>query len=104
MFFFLTGALFSSVNILRSLTGLIQKRCGDIVTAIIRNTVAAIIQSTVGYEVTANVLVLLSNTLSYHLRRHRLPLKRPWPTRPPPENIRVDDGTRIPHQGARPGR
>src|SRR3954465_12648211 len=53
-----------------------------------------------------DVLVLLPDTATYHLRRGRLPPHRNWPTRTPPNEIRVDDGTRgrVPHQAARPSR
>src|SRR3954463_12023199 len=53
-----------------------------------------------------DVLVLLPDTTTYHLRRGRLPPHRNWPTRTPPNEIRVDDGTRgrVPHQAARPSR
>ncbi|KAK1686636.1 hypothetical protein QYE76_047484 [Lolium multiflorum] len=66
MMFFLTRAIFSSVNILRSLTGVIQKSCGDIVTAIIRNIIVAIIQSTVGYEVSHEFFLGLVSVSSLH--------------------------------------
>src|SRR3954464_9789124 len=51
-----------------------------------------------------DVLVLLPDTTTYHLRRGRLPPHRNWPTRTPPNEIRVDDGTRgrVPHQVAPP--
>src|ERR687898_428055 len=53
-----------------------------------------------------DVLVLLPDTASYHLRRGRVPPHRNWPTRTPPNEIRVDDGTRgrVPHQAVRPSR
>ena len=51
-----------------------------------------------------DVLVLLLDKATYHLRRGRLPPH--WPTRTPPNEIRVDDETwgRVPHQAARPSR
>ena len=53
-----------------------------------------------------DVLVLLPEMATYHLRRGRLPPHRNWPTRTPPNEIRVDDGTRgrVPHQAARPSK
>jgi hypothetical protein len=53
-----------------------------------------------------DMLVLLPDTATYHLRRGRLPMHQMWPTRTPPKEIRVDDGTRgrVPHQAARPSR
>src|SRR3954466_14617506 len=53
-----------------------------------------------------DVLVLLPDRATYHLRWGRLPLHLNWPTRTPPNEIRVDDGTRgrVPHQAAPPSR
>jgi hypothetical protein len=56
------------------------------------------------YHVATDVLVLLPNTAAYHLLGGRLPPHWSWPIRPPPKKVRVNDGTRIPHQAARPRR
>ena len=39
-----------------------------------------------------DVLVLLADTVTYHLRGVRKPRHRHWPTRPPPNKDRVNDG------------
>ena len=54
-------------------------------------------------HVAMDVLVLLSDTALYVLLGRRLPLVEAWPIVYPPNEIRVDDGTRIPHQAARTG-
>src|SRR5215216_7143489 len=53
-------------------------------------------------HVATDVLVLLPDTVTYHLRGGRQPPHQMWPTRPPPKKLRVDDGTRDPHKDARP--
>ena len=55
-------------------------------------------------HVASDVLVLLSDTVTHLHLGGRRPLHRGWPTRRPPNKIRVDDVTRIPHQTTRPGR
>src|SRR3954467_2053660 len=54
-------------------------------------------------HVATDVLVLLANTVTYHLRGLRKPRHRHWPTRPPPNKDRVNDGL-APHQATPPGR
>src|SRR4051812_15675421 len=54
-------------------------------------------------HVRTDVLVLLANTVTYHLRCVRKPRHRHWPTRPPPNKDWVNDGL-APHQATPPGR
>ena len=53
------------------------------------------------YQAT-DVLVLLADTVTYHLRGVRKPWHRHWPTRPPPNKDRVNG--LAPHQPTPPGR
>src|SRR3954466_11361066 len=52
-------------------------------------------------HVPTDVLVLLADTVTYHLRGVRKPRHRHWPTRPPPNKDRVNDGL-APHQPTPP--
>ena len=54
-------------------------------------------------HVATDVLVLLADTVTYHLRGVRKPRHRHWPTRPPPNKDRVNNGL-PPHQPTSPGR
>ena len=54
-------------------------------------------------QVATDVRVLLANTVTYHLRGVRKPRHHHWPTRPPPNKDRVNDGL-APHQPTPPGR
>ena len=52
-------------------------------------------------HVATDVLVLLADTVTYHLRGVRKPRHRHWPTRPPPNKDRVNDRL-APHQATPP--
>ena len=54
-------------------------------------------------HVATDVLVLLADTVTYHLRGVRKPRHRHWPTRAPPNKDRVNDGL-VPHQPTPTGR
>ena len=54
-------------------------------------------------HVATDVLVLLADTVMYHLRGVLKPLHHHWPTRPPSKKVRVNNGL-APHQAAPPGR
>ena len=54
-------------------------------------------------QVAMDVRVLLTDTVTHHLRGVLEPLDRHWPTRPPPKKVRVNDRL-APHQPAPPGR
>ena len=52
-------------------------------------------------QVATDVRVLLTDTVTHHLRGVLEPLDRHWPTRPPPKKVRVNDGL-TPHQPVPP--
>ena len=54
-------------------------------------------------QVATDVRVLLTDTVTHHLRGVLEPLDRHWPTRPPPKKVRVNDRL-APHQPAPSGR
>ena len=54
-------------------------------------------------HVATDVLIFNADTVTYHLRGVRKPRHRHWPTRPPPNKDRVNDGL-APHQPTPTGR
>ena len=50
-------------------------------------------------HVATDVLVLLADMVTYHLRGVLKPLDRHWPKQPPPKKVRVNDRL-APHQAA----
>ena len=52
-------------------------------------------------HVATNVLLLLADTVTYHIHGVLKPPHSHWPTRPPPKKVRVNDGL-APHQAAPP--